>query len=378
MAGNIHSCAMVAGGQLRCWGYNNSGQLGDNSTTERHLPTTVLRPDGAGPLTGATQVSAGFHTCARLANTQAVCWGNNFQGQVGDGNTAVSAQNLPRLVTLPNGGNLTGIATVAAGDDFTCARLTSGRVRCWGDNDGGRLGDGTTTDRSRAVLVTMPGGAPLTGVTQLSVGRSHSCARLTTGQARCWGDNTSGPIGDGTTTNRRRATVVRASTGSNPLTGVVQISADDDHSCARLGTGQARCWGENGSGQIGDGTTADRLRPRPVLDPTGTIRLSGVRQVAASQGFTCARLASGQARCWGGNVDGGLGDGTTSDRTLPVVVHNPMDNGPLSGVTSISAGGSHACARLGAADAVCWGGNNAGQLGDGTLTDRPIPVVVQA
>ena len=144
---------------------------------------------------------------------------------------------------------------------------------------------------------------------------------------------------------------------TGPLTGVTAITAGYSHTCARLDDGTAACWGWNEYGQLGDGTTTDRSLPVAVRNPGNTGPLTGVTAISAGREHTCARLANGTAACWGANLYRALGDGTTTDRSLPVAVRNPGNTGPLTGVTAISAGGEHTCARLDGGTAACWGWN---------------------
>ena len=271
---------------------------------------------------------------------------------------------------------LTDVDQISAGIYHTCARLTNGQARCWGENTYGELGDGTTTDRNRAVVVSnSEGTGPLTDVAEISAGIDHTCARLTNGQARCWGYNGSGEIGDNTGTGRLRPVTVLNTTGTGPLTDVAEISAGADHTCARLTNGEARCWGYNYYGELGDGTNVTWPRPRIVSNPEGTGPLTDVGGISAGGFHTCARLTSGEARCWGHNRNGGLGDGTTLNRTRPVVVTNSAGTGPLAGVGEIGAGGDHTCARL-TRQVRCWGENQWGEIGDGTLVQSTRPVTV--
>ena len=183
--GGNHTCMIVGGGHVRCWGYNFFGQLGDGTTTDRLTPTTVTG------LTGAVQITAGnSHTCALLADGTARCWGNNFSGQIGDGTT--TSRLTPSAVT-----GLTGTVQITTGSDHSCALLADGTARCWGANFFGQLGDGTTTDRLTPTTVT-----GLTGAVQISSGGFLTCAVRADGTARCWGNNGVGQLGDGTTTNR--------------------------------------------------------------------------------------------------------------------------------------------------------------------------------
>ena len=280
----------------------------------------------------------------------------------------------------------------AANDEFSCALLADGTVRCWGRNGGGQLGDGTTREAGRLNPVQVlasgstQGSSVLGGVTQISAGGFHACALLEDETVRCWGFNSGineGALGDGTATDRTNPVQVLASgstQGSNVLEDVTQISAGARHTCALLSDETLRCWGRNVEGQLGDGTTTNRRNPVQVL--------TGVQQVSAGVEHTCALLTGGTVRCWGANGDGfsggRLGDGTTTDRLSPVqVLASGLTQGTdvLDGVTRISASGSHTCALLSDQTIRCWGengsfGSDEGALGDGTATSRSNPVKV--
>ena len=257
--------------------------------------------------------------------------------------------------------------SITLGGDHTCALLSTGSVKCWGLNDLGQLGDGTTTSRSLPVDVLVSlGGSPLTGVTAISAGTSHTCALLSTGSVKCWGYNGDGEFGNGTTTNSSLPVDVLVSLGGSPLTGVSAITANGYHTCALLSTSALKCWGDNWAGSIGDGTTASRSLPTDVLVSLGGSPLTGVSAVTASTSFTCALLATGRVKCWGYNGDGELGDGTTTDRSLPTDVLVSLGGSPLTGVSSITSGTEHMCGLLDDGTVKCWGSNEFGQLGDGT------------
>ncbi len=377
-AGAEFSCALLADGQVRCWGYGAFGQLGNDATGDQYLPVAVTNTTGSGPLTGVTRLSSGWsHSCVVVDGGQVRCWGENGDGQLGNG----SRTDSPRPVVVSNDagtGPLTGVVAVSAGEAHSCALKSNGQVRCWGDNSQGQLGDGTATDRLRPVAVSNPGGtANLTDVAEVSAGGYFSCARLANGKARCWGSNFFGQLGDGTTVNRLRPVAVSNMSGTGALQEVAKVSAGRWHTCARLTNGQARCWGDNEDGQLGDGTTVDRLRPVAVSNATGGNALQNVRKISAGTWHTCAQLSSGQARCWGANAFGALGDGTTTSRLRPVTVSDPAGTGALTGVSGISAGEyRHSLALVDGDQARAWGYNFTGQLGDGTTTNRSRPVVV--
>lgn len=377
-AGAEFSCARSGNGQVRCWGYGAFGQLGNEATGDQYQPVVVVNTTGSGPLTGVTQLSSGWsHSCVVVDGGQVRCWGENGEGQLGDG-TRVDAFR-PVVVSNDTGtGALTGVVAVAAGEAHTCALKSNGQVRCWGDNSQGQLGDGTTTDRLRPAAVSSPGGtANLTDVVEVSAGGYFSCARLANGKARCWGSNFYGQLGDGTTANRLRPVAVSNMGGTGALKEVAKLSAGRWHTCIRLGNGQARCWGDNEDGQLGDGTTSNRTRPVAVSNATGGNALQNVRKISAGTWHTCAQLSNGQARCWGANAFGALGDGTTTSRLRPVSVSDPAGTGALTGVSGISAGEyRHSLALVDGDQARAWGDNFTGQLGDGTTTNRSRPVVV--
>jgi alpha-tubulin suppressor-like RCC1 family protein len=273
---------------------------------------------------------------------------------------------------------LSGVPAIGAGDSFTCALLAVGQVRCWGYNGGGRLGDGTLTERPLPVVVRGTSGAgPLSGVSQLSVGRAHVCATLDSGQARCWGVGEHGRIGDGTQADRKHAVVVKDVDGRGPLTGVRQVVAGSTHTCARLASRQVRCWGTNFNHQLGIPTPAvQRLLPVVVRQRTGSHPpLGGVIALGSGGDTTCAVLSTHQVRCWGDDQQGELGNGTTTGQIGPVAVRSPAGGidpptpGNLTGITQVSGGLDHLCARRNNGRAYCWGSNTYDQIGSGSGND---------
>ncbi|MEL7207609.1 MAG: RCC1 repeat-containing protein, partial [Actinomycetota bacterium] len=314
------SCALTTTGRARCWGSNFFGQLGDGTTSNASVPVGVVGPDGSGELSGIRQLTVGaFHTCAVMTNGRVTCWGANFSGQLGDGSTT----NRPVPVTvagLDGGAELLGVIDAVGGGFHTCARTTPGQVRCWGSNFFGQLGDGTTDDARTPVRVRDDSGAEVAGIEQFSAGEFHVCGTQTDGPLRCWGGNFFGQLGDQSITDRPHPVAVQAVGGGGLLTGAVQVTAGGNHSCALLSDDRVTCWGGNGTGQLGDGTVIGRTTPTLVAGIDGIGDLGAVAHVTAGAHHTCVIHTDTRLTCWGDNGAGQLGDGTTVGVTMPIRV----------------------------------------------------------
>ncbi len=345
--GGNHTCALTGAGGAKCWGWNAFGQLGNGRITDRRTPVDV-----SGLLSGVAAVAAGGnHTCALTSAGGIKCWGHNGFGQLGDG--TLIQHKTPTDVS----GLTSGVAVLAAGKNHTCALTNAGGVKCWGKNEYGQLGDGTTTDQ----LVPVDVSGLQSGVMALALGTDHTCALTNAGGVKCWGYNFFGRLGDGTLIDRLIPVDV-----SGLGSGVVSLAAGDSHTCAVTGGG-VKCWGWNGVGQLGDGTSTNHSIPTDVSGLT-----SGVATVATGNWHTCAVTSAGGVKCWGDNLYGQLGDGTPLARSK-----TPVDvSGLASGVTALAAGGRYACVITGPGGVKCWGDNGFGQLGDNTLAQRRIPVDV--
>jgi alpha-tubulin suppressor-like RCC1 family protein len=246
------------------------------------------------------------------------------------------------------------VADISAGDDHTCIR-SNGDVTCWGRNSRGQLGDGTTENRASGVPVRA-----LPAVTAVAAGGHHTCALTRTGTVQCWGSNDGAALGAGLLP--AGADDGQASTVRN-LTDASDLSSGDGFSCAAAG-GTAQCWGAGGLGQLGDGNFVDRSLAQPASG------LDDVVQVAAGSGHACARRSTGQVSCWGRNGSGQLGDGSKAMKSRPVAVDG------LADAVQLAAGGEHTCAVRRAGPVLCWGKNANGQLGNGKKDDSARPVAV--
>ena len=338
---------LTTAGAVACWGHNLFGQLGNGTTTSSLLPVAVT-----GLTSGVTNVSAGnLHTCAITAAGGLKCWGSN-NGKLGDG--TVTQRTTPVDVV----GLTSNVIAVSASDTHTCALTSSGGVKCWGSNSSGQLGDGTQTARSAPVDVV----GLTSGVVAIATGEYHTCALTSSGGVKCWGMNSSGRLGDGTSTTRTTPVDV-----VNMTSGVIAITAGDMHTCALKSAGSVNvyCWGYNGNGQVGDGTQTSRNTPVLVSD----LAFSGVVAITGGERHTCVQTTAGAVLCWGDNINGQLGDGTFNTRYIPTSVV-----GLTSDVAVLVAGESHTCAITTGNRGMCWGGNFNGEVGDATIIRRNTPV----
>jgi alpha-tubulin suppressor-like RCC1 family protein len=391
-AGTVHACVVTTGGGVQCWGSNRYGQLGDGTTTDRGsayyvagLSSGVL---AVSPSSGASIGGSEGHTCAVMVAGGVKCWGLNFAGQLGDGTTT----NRLTPVDVPG---LAGPAVdVAAGFDHTCALLETGAVQCWGANASGQLGDGTTTPRPAPTNVT---GLP-SGAVEIAAGPRHTCVITPASDAKCWGANEKGQLGDGTTIMRPAPVDVSSLAGNtaaiSPGGSIYQQDLNSTafrgggHTCAITASGGAKCWGANFTGQLGDGSFTDHLTPFDVVGLTSGIAGISTGGYSAAGGtfkpdfnHTCAVTAGGGVKCWGSDDCGLLGGGNTSCTNYPRRSATPVDVvGLSSGVASVAVGGGSTCALTTDGRVKCWGLANLPQTEmtgtiPQTITFGPAPVV---
>ncbi len=348
-AGSGHTCGLTDHGGVLCWGANTNGQLGDGTTTNRYTPTNVK-----GLSVGVKAVSAGStHTCALLTTGGVKCWGNNNHGQLGDGT------KIDRWTPVDVVGLASGVASIEGGGLDTCAVTIGGGAKCWGANQAGRLGDGTITDRWTPVdVVGLSSG--VAKIRNNDAGGAHTCAVMINGGLKCWGSNSGGQLGNGTTTDSHVPIDV-----SGLTSGVSDVALGTWHTCATTSSG-VKCWGDSSYGQVGNALTATQTTPVGVIGLEG-----GALSVTTGRDHSCALLNGDSIKCWGSNFSGELGDGTTIGQLSPTNVIS------LTGsVSAISAGGEHSCALLTNGGIDCWGDNYAGSLGNGLAINHTMPTDV--
>jgi alpha-tubulin suppressor-like RCC1 family protein/cytoskeletal protein CcmA (bactofilin family) len=299
--------------------------------------------------------SGGMHTCAILSNGTVNCWGTNDNGQLGNGSTAASA--APVSVS-----GLSDAVQIVTGYAHSCARRSTGQIACWGANESGELGDGSTTARSAPVTVT-----GISDAVQVAAGHDHTCARRSSGQVVCWGANATGQLGNASSANSS------APVNVSGVGDAIDIGTGYGHGCALRGSGVVVCWGANWYGELGNGTTTGNINSGDNVGnnvPVSVTGLSGVTQLGIGGLHSCARLSSGSVSCWGANWYGALGNGTENDATTPVSVSG------LSDAVTVYGGLLHTCARRSTGQLACWGYNAYGQIGNSSYLDALSPVSV--
>jgi len=393
--GHEHTCGVRADGTLWCWGRNNASQLGDGTTSDHLAPVQVgvgaewatvvaglrygcaLRRDGSlwcwgtgvyGSLgqgdtiaettparVGADSAwraltSGAKHVCALKTDDSLWCWGYNGKGATGGGGTIVT---LPYNV-LPS----VAWSTVSGGDDHTCAIRVDGSLWCWGSNATGQLGDGTVLTRTSPFREA----SAASDWTRVDAGQTGTCGLRGDGALWCWGANAFGLLQDRTLTD---SLVPVAATDP---TGWAALAVGTDHGCGTRDDGTLSCWGAHHSGQLGSWGAPTKTSPWPL---PGTWAEAEPSPIDLSH--ACGRTAAGALACWGRNDFGQLGDGdVTAVFGSPAVA---VAGGPAA-FTRLAGAGEHTCALGSGATLWCWGRNQNGQLGDGTLDDRPTPDVV--
>ena len=367
-AGYTHSC-MISSGKAYCWGDNSDGELGNGSTASSSVPVAVST---SGVLAGVTltQITAGFFfTCALSTTGTVYCWGFNADGELGNNSTTNSS--VP--VAVSTSGVLAGVTVtqITADSGFNaCALGSNGAAYCWGKNTDGQLGNNTVTSSSVPVAVSTSGVLAGKTLTQVTAGNDLTCALDSTGLAYCWGDNTRGQLGNNSTTTPSLVPVAVTTTGALSGVTLTQVSAGNAFACALGSTGVAYCWGYNASGQLGNSSSVSSSVPVAVTT-TGVLAGVTLTQVTPGASFACALGSTGAAYCWGLNGKGQLGNGSATSSAVPVAV-------TASGVTltQVSAGDTATCALASTGVAYCWGSNTSGQLGNNSMTQSTVPVSV--
>ncbi|NVB42438.1 hypothetical protein G6O69_31735 [Pseudenhygromyxa sp. WMMC2535] len=383
------TCAVIEGGRLRCWGDNAYGQLGYGNTADIGDTETPASIDDVILPAPIEFVDLGsLHACGGFADGEVYCWGQNFHGQLGYGNAGLDTHiGDDELIGEPGPVSVgEDTLSMSLGEHFGCARLDNAKLRCWGQNLYGQLGQGNLLNIGDDELPS-DSELPFIGadVSAVSAGRYHVCVITTDSQARCWGRGNSGQLGYGDNAtigdNEAPSSAGDVSLYPNGVEGVLaQLSLGEEFSCARFSSGEVLCWGKANEGQVGQGNKEDYGNQDGELPSAlSPISLGGsATAIAAGGRHVCALLDSGLIRCWGANDYGQLGlgnDEDIGDDELPSEAPT-VDVG--GSAIMIAAGQDHTCAVLETFEVVCWGRNPDGRLGYGhteTIGDDESPVV---
>ncbi len=340
--GGSTSCGITVAGAVSCWGDGSYGTLGNGAVQVNS--TTPVGVNGLG--SQAASLSVGDrHACAVTTGGTLSCWGDDQEGQLGDGG------RTPRSDPVSPFGLVAVVARVAAGATHTCAVTTTGAAKCWGDNSYGQLGNGTTS----ASLTPSDVQGLAAGVVAIAAGRGFTCALETAGNVKCWGDGGTGQLG-GQASSSKPVDIALGSTAK-------AVAAGARHACALTTAGALLCWGADDVNQLGDGGSVTP-RTRPVQVPGA----GAFGSVSAGGDETCAVDQAGAVRCWGADPVGDVGPGPAGPAVVPSL---------KGGVASVAVVAGHACAVMLGGAPKCWGANATGQLGDGTTIDSWVPVDVE-
>lgn len=312
--------------------------------------------DGGGSFIATSIAVGGQHACALTRGGGVRCWGDNRYGQLGDGTT------VQRTTPVSVSGLSSGVMAIAAGSTHTCALDSAGGVRCWGDNASGALGDGSAAAQS-SVPVAVSGLAG--GVVAIAAGGADTCAAMATGDSFCWGVNVSGQLGDGSTTSRGVPSATVGVLGGVAI-GPGAMAPGSDHTCMVATGGSVVCSGDDTNGALGNGGNAGTM----VYVSSGET-IDAVA-VAAGVGVSCALVSDGSVDCWGFGGHGELGTGSLAATNSPAPVPGVAD------AAGLAVGLDHVCAVTTSGGVFCWGDNSSGQIGDGTTTQQTMPVPVPA
>ena len=362
--GYATACAVLAGGHIACWGEGEYGQLGNGKNKNEDAPVEVKG------IADATQVSPGEVSCALLSTGHVDCWGKARKGDLGhgegDGEPETCGFNKPRIyqtcskkpVEVQAIGDATQVSASAEGNT-ACALLATGHIDCWGSNESGQLGAGTS-EEGRSTPIEVQG---VSEAVQVSAGGESACALLASGHVECWGSDRWGQLGDGTI-EAGRDTPIEV----QGISSATEISVGGSFACALLASGHLECWGQNTSGQLGAGTSEE--------DDDLPIELEGISDatsVSAGEWHACAARAGGQLGCWGGNDYGDLGLGTDEgpETCQNVCSRSPVEPVGVAGAVQVGASQFNGCALLSGGTIDCWGADWYGQLGIGVVMQSP-------
>jgi alpha-tubulin suppressor-like RCC1 family protein len=374
-------CAVLTSGGVVCWGNDYDGELGNGTQPGTFTTPTRVMLNAQTELSGVKSVvgsnGSGYTYCAVLIAGGIDCWGDGVYGQLGNGQTGVASDFAVPVSAVGGGGALQGVQSLVSTASSFCALLgASGGVDCWGVGSNGELGNGSGSGSSIPVKVQGVGGSgtTLTAVEQIANGVDDYCAAIAGyGIVTCWGTVSLANL------NFSNAPVaVEVNAGGTLLTGATSLGSDTIGFCAVLGTNGIDCWGDNSYGEVGNGIALNPSTIRyatPVTTPLSASSVTGA-DFANVEAANCALLTAGGVDCWGYNDYGQLGDGNGSelDNPVPQKVHGVGTSSVVSNAISLEGSGGTFCAVVTSGQVDCWGYNFTGELGNGGPTNSPVPI----
>lgn len=383
--GGLHTCSLSKDLRMKCWGNNEYGQLGQGHTQNvgdginemSQLRDINVHPDEPDHLPEFIATGA-KHTCAVLENKCVKCWGDNKYGQLGysdtNNNRGDEADEMGSNLG-PVGGLDFKVKTIVTGSTHTCAIMNNDKVRCWGQNDQGQLGQGSTNNAfiepDKIPDVNVHPDEPDHLPESIVAGAKHTCVVLENKCVKCWGNNKYGQLGYSDTNNNRGDEANEMGSNLGPVGGlafkVKTLAAGDWHTCAIMKDDSVKCWGRNDKGQLGQNSRNN------IVDPTSlaSVNLGGrtAKSIVTGAKHTCVTLDDESMKCWGFNEHGQLGQGSTDDIVLDEIAGNlksvPVDSSRK--IASTSANGDNTCFILDNGKIKCWGNNDYGKLGQGHI-----------
>ena len=422
--GGNHSCALTNNGNVKCWGGGSDGKLGNGQDSSSFYPVDVHTSSlDSNSLSGIATINpGGSHTCALTTNGQVKCWGKGDSGRLGTGITDSSTTPVdvtlgywnPLEITPPSYGEDFYVDTQFTSHTFSLqgkCSIHGSTIEISGDVEGtptttcsdyGRFNleitlSSASNDKTLTITQTLEGKsetntltlqadgeydsiALINNIAMVAAGQAHTCALTHSGAVKCWGTGDYGILGNGKTSNSLVPVDVHSSsTDSSPLSGITQIAAGFNHTCALTTDGEVKCWGLGTNGQLGNGANSISKTPVSVCasaktgSPPTCPALTNIAAITTWLNTTCALTDSNTVKCWGAGNNGYLGNGADSDSNIPVDVHTDSgDTNALSGIEAISG----TCALTDSGNVKCWGYGDSGALGNGGTSHSNTPVTV--
>ncbi|MGE5364504.1 MAG: T9SS type A sorting domain-containing protein [Bacteroidota bacterium] len=377
---SLHTAIVKYDGTAYTWGTNSFGQLGDNTSLQKNAPVAVYLGTSTsnGALFGKTLTAIAmglYHTVALDSDGKVYAWGDNNNGQLGNGNNSNS--RVPVAVTIDK-----KITSIAAGSMHAVALAEDGTVYAWGNNYYGQLGDGSTTNRNVPVAVNTSGELNGKKIIAIAGGQEYTVALDNDGKVYAWGTNSLGQLGNDQKYVEKNSLPVAVYIGTSTSKGelydkkVTAIAAGQSHTVALADNGKVYAWGLCGNGPLGNGISTNEIMTKPVaVNTTGELYGKTITAIAAGSSHTIALDDNGKVYTWGYNAYGQLGNNSTTNSAVPVAVNT---TGELNGktITAIAAGQSHTVALDDKGKVYTWGYNANGQLGNNSTTNSSVPVAV--